>query len=138
MGIENVCQVGWKRFQYTICNYELSYLIRKHTSNVCFVENWFKLEIRQCRGGSFVHTKKTVKYICEVYPSGSAYYYKQEMITHDNWGNIHSLQWSRPRPISEKTFIKRKKEGYKVEVKKIKKPPAEVIEMSHFLKRERT
>ncbi|WP_078552973.1 hypothetical protein [Bacillus alkalicellulosilyticus] len=74
-----------------------------------------------------MHTKQTVKYICEKYPSGNQYYYKKEVITHDNWKNLQSLTWSRPRPISEKTFIQRKNEGYTVEVIIHKKKPAEII-----------
>ncbi|KHF41789.1 hypothetical protein [Halalkalibacter okhensis] len=74
-----------------------------------------------------MHSKQTVKYICESYPSGNDYYYKKELITYDSWENIDSLGWSRARPISKSTFLKRKKEGYKIEYISIVKPPAEVI-----------
>ncbi|MCL7747140.1 MULTISPECIES: hypothetical protein [Halalkalibacter] len=74
-----------------------------------------------------MHSKQTVKYICESYPSGNDYYYKKELITHDSWENVDSLSWSRARPISKSTFIKRKKEGYKIEYIVVSKPPAEVI-----------
>ncbi|GAE24819.1 hypothetical protein JCM9140_771 [Halalkalibacter wakoensis JCM 9140] len=74
-----------------------------------------------------MHSKQTVKYICESYPSGNNYYYKKELITHDSWNNIHSLSWSRARPISKKTFHKRKKEGYKIEYVKREKAPADVL-----------
>ncbi|MDT8861679.1 hypothetical protein N0O92_15785 [Alkalihalobacillus sp. MEB130] len=74
-----------------------------------------------------MHSKQTVKYICESFPSGNHYYYKKELITHDCWENIDSLQWSRARPISKSTFIKREKEGYKTEYIVKKKAPAQVI-----------
>ncbi|WP_328017760.1 hypothetical protein [Halalkalibacterium halodurans] len=74
-----------------------------------------------------VHTKQTVKYRCERYPSGNKYYYKQEIITHDTWENIESLQWSTPRPITRKTFLAKKQQGYKIEYVDIQKPPAELI-----------
>jgi hypothetical protein len=74
-----------------------------------------------------MHSKQTVKYICETYSSGNHYYYKKELITHDSWENIESLSWSTARPISKETFIKRSKEGYKVEYVSVKKEPAEVI-----------
>ncbi|MFC0473568.1 hypothetical protein ACFFHM_24435 [Halalkalibacter kiskunsagensis] len=74
-----------------------------------------------------MHSKQTVKYICESYPSGNHYYYKKELITHDSWDNIDSLSWSAARPISKGTFAKRGKEGYKVEYVSVDKEPAEVI-----------
>ncbi|OIJ15981.1 hypothetical protein BKP35_03065 [Anaerobacillus arseniciselenatis] len=74
-----------------------------------------------------MHSKQTVKYICEKYPSGNSYYYKQEVITHDNWDNLNSLAWSTPRPISKETFLKQKKAGFKAEVKYINKQPAKVV-----------
>lgn len=80
-----------------------------------------------------MHSKQTVKYICEKYPSGFCYYYKTELITHDSWERIESLSWSAKRPISEKTFHKRKKEGYKVEERYINKAPAEVISLCEKL-----
>ncbi|WP_096201147.1 hypothetical protein [Bacillus sp. FJAT-45350] len=78
-----------------------------------------------------MHTKQTVKYICEKYPSGNCYYYKQEIITHDSWQNIGSLSWSRPRPISKRTFEQRKSEGYMTEIKEINKKPAIVIDFRY-------
>lgn len=77
--------------------------------------------------GDVMHSKQTVKYICHQYPTGHCYYYKTEIITHDTWDNIQSLAWSRLRPISEKTFYKRKKEGFKVEY--IKKQSAKIIDL---------
>lgn len=74
-----------------------------------------------------MHSKQTVKYICETYPSGNLYYYKIELITHDSWNNIESLMWSAPRPISKDTFQKRKNEGYKIEYVKKKNQPAVII-----------
>lgn len=74
-----------------------------------------------------MHSKQTVKYICKIYPSGNRYYYKTEIITHDRWDNVHSLSWSSLRPVSEKTFLKRKKEGYKTEYHYVHKPPAKII-----------
>ena len=74
-----------------------------------------------------MHTKHTVKYICDTYPSGNKYYYKKEIITHDSWDNLDSLQWGKARPISEKTFQARKKEGYRVEVNNINKPIGTVL-----------
>ena len=74
-----------------------------------------------------MHSKQTVKYICEIYPSGNKYYYKQEIITHDSWDNLSSLAWSTPRPITEDTFLKGKVNGYKVEERKINKQPAKII-----------
>lgn len=74
-----------------------------------------------------MHSKQTVKYICEIYPSGNRYYYKTEVITYDRWDQLDSLGWSTPRPITEATFKKREKEGYRVVYVKRTKPPAEVI-----------
>lgn len=76
-----------------------------------------------------MHSKQTVKYICQQYPSGNCYYYKTELITHDRWENIESLAWSSLRPITENTFRKRQKEGYKVEFQYINKRPAEIIQL---------
>jgi hypothetical protein len=61
--------------------------------------------------------------------SGNCYYYKSEIITHDNWKNLDSLSWSSPRPISRKTFLKQKKAGYKTEYRFIKKEPAKIISL---------
>ncbi|WP_227935029.1 hypothetical protein [Alkalihalobacillus deserti] len=74
-----------------------------------------------------MHSKQTVKYVCETYPSGNHYYYKIELITHDSWNNIESLMWSTPRPISKETFQKRKIEGYKVEYVTMKNKPAVIL-----------
>jgi hypothetical protein len=79
-----------------------------------------------------VHSRQTVRYICEKYASGNCYYYKQELITHDSWENPSSLAWSSPRPITRRTFIKQKKAGYKVEYRKINKQPADVIHFPNF------
>jgi hypothetical protein len=76
-----------------------------------------------------VHSKQTVKYICEKYPSGNCYYYKQEIITHDCWENPASLAWSAPRPITKATFMRQKQAGYKAENKYINKQPAKVYQL---------
>lgn len=73
-----------------------------------------------------MHSKQTVKYICEKYSSGNCYYFKQEIITHDSWSNPSSLVWSTPRPISRATYVKQKQAGYKAELNYINKPPAKV------------
>lgn len=65
-----------------------------------------------------MHSRQTVIYICEEYPSGNRYYYKKELITHDSWMNPKSLEWSAPRPISEKTFIERARAGYRMSIAK--------------------
>ncbi|MCK0471466.1 hypothetical protein [Halalkalibacter sp. APA_J-10(15)] len=74
-----------------------------------------------------MHTKQTVKYICHHYPSGNCYYYKSEIITHLSWDCLDSLQWSTPRPITERTFLKRRKQGYKVEFVYQTKQPAVIV-----------
>ncbi|WP_257349618.1 hypothetical protein [Pseudalkalibacillus decolorationis] len=73
-----------------------------------------------------MHSRHTVIYICEEYPSGNCYYYKRELITHDSWLNIDSIAWSAPRPISKRTFIERKRAGYRTEHRKIHRPPAKI------------
>ncbi|WP_246596320.1 hypothetical protein [Bacillus alkalicola] len=50
-----------------------------------------------------------------------------EMITHDSWEDINSLQWGRKRPITKATFEKRKKEGYRIVEEYIEKYPAKII-----------
>ncbi|MCA0987712.1 hypothetical protein [Guptibacillus algicola] len=74
-----------------------------------------------------MHTKQTVRYICEQYQSGNHYFYKQELITHDSWQNPSSIQWSAKRPITRRTFQAKQKEGYKTIIIKIEKAPAEVL-----------
>jgi hypothetical protein len=74
-----------------------------------------------------MHSKQTVVYICKEYASGNRYYYKKELITHDKWTNLNSLAWSTLRPISEKTYLRRKKAGYKTEYIKLDKRPALII-----------
>ena len=73
--------------------------------------------------------KRTVKYICESYPSGNQYFYKQEVITYQSWENPSSLMWSAPRPITEKTFKIRQNEGFKVEYHQQTKQPAVVFHL---------
>ncbi|MBB5173013.1 hypothetical protein [Texcoconibacillus texcoconensis] len=75
-----------------------------------------------------MHSKQTVRYICERYPSGSVYYYKQEIITHGSWNDLSSLAWSRPRPVCRRTYEKRRLQGYRCEDIYINKSPAEVID----------
>lgn len=79
--------------------------------------------------GILLHSKQTVKYICEKYPSGNCYYYKQEIITHDSWDELQSLAWSAPRPVSEATYRKQKEAGYKTFERYIEKKPAKIL---HF------
>ncbi len=74
-----------------------------------------------------MHTKQTVRYICECYPSGNIYYFKQELITHDSWQNPQSIQWSARRPISGRTFYQKKKEGFKIMQSYINKKPADIL-----------
>ncbi|WP_078597025.1 hypothetical protein [Evansella clarkii] len=75
-----------------------------------------------------MHSRQTVKYICETYPSGNKYYYKQEMITNGSWEDISTLQWGTKRPVTERTFRARKEEGYKTQVVYIDKEPAVVLQ----------
>ncbi|MCT8138752.1 hypothetical protein H1D32_14005 [Anaerobacillus sp. CMMVII] len=75
-----------------------------------------------------MHSKQTVKYTCDKYPSGNCYYYKQEIITHDSWENLDSLAWSAPRPITKETFLKQKQLGFKTEINYINKQPAKIIQ----------
>ena len=77
-----------------------------------------------------MHSKHTVRYICERYISGNSYYYKQELITHDTWQNPASIQWSTKRPISSKTFYQKEKEGYKTITKLHDKKPAKILQFS--------
>ncbi|WZY01733.1 hypothetical protein NSQ26_06760 [Bacillus sp. FSL W7-1360] len=72
-----------------------------------------------------MHSKQTVKYICEQFTNGHTYYYKQEYITHDCWMNLTSVAWSSPRPISKKTFLKRETEGYTCQY--IQREPAIIL-----------
>lgn len=74
-----------------------------------------------------MHSKQTVRYICEQYPSGNKYYYKQEMITTDSWDNLSSIMWGWKRPISKNTFEKRKREGYRIIESNIEKEPAVIL-----------
>ena len=74
-----------------------------------------------------MHSRHTVKYICEVYPSGRKLYYKTELVTMGSWSNPESLYWTRPRPITEQTLEKNKKAGFPVEIRHIKEPSAQVI-----------
>ncbi|RXI99561.1 hypothetical protein DS745_15235 [Anaerobacillus alkaliphilus] len=76
-----------------------------------------------------MHSKQTVKYVCQKYPSGNCYYFKQEIITHDCWDNLNSLAWSAPRPITEETFLRQKQNGYKTEINYITKPPAKIYQL---------
>ena len=80
--------------------------------------------------GVDMHTKQTVKYICEIFPSGNTYYYKQEIITHDCWDNVHSIAWSTPRPVSKRTFEKRQKEQYRVVI--VHKQSATIVNLNEF------
>ncbi|TLS37919.1 hypothetical protein [Pseudalkalibacillus caeni] len=74
-----------------------------------------------------MHSKHTVRYICEEYSSGNKYFYKQELITHDTWQNPASIQWSARRPITRQTFMKNKLAGFPVIYRHIKKEPGTII-----------
>ncbi|SER47670.1 hypothetical protein [Salipaludibacillus aurantiacus] len=74
-----------------------------------------------------MHSKQTVRYFCEKYPSGNCYYYKQEIITCKSWNEPGSLQWGRKRPVTKQTFMLRKKEGYKCQTVACHKSPAAIL-----------
>ncbi|WP_232735770.1 hypothetical protein [Alteribacter populi] len=74
-----------------------------------------------------MHTKQTVRYLCHKYPSGNCYYFKEEVITYDSWDNLDSLAWGRRRPITKRTFDKRKKEGYRSLTTYVDKPKGELL-----------
>jgi hypothetical protein len=83
-----------------------------------------------------MHSRHTVRYICEEYPSGNRYYFKQELITHDSWQKPESIAWSRPRPITEKTYVKQKEAGFPTQFHYIEKPPADILylgSLSHYI-----
>lgn len=72
-----------------------------------------------------MHSRQTVKYICEHFSSGHDYYYKMEYITHDKWSNLQSIAWSTPKPVSRNTFLKRQKEGFPCEY--VKRQSATIV-----------
>ncbi|RNA69025.1 hypothetical protein EBO34_03455 [Alteribacter keqinensis] len=74
-----------------------------------------------------MHSKQTVRYLCQKYPSGNEYFYKEEIITHDTWDNLDSLEWGRRRPVSKATVEKRKKEGYRVITTEVRKPKGKLF-----------
>jgi hypothetical protein len=74
-----------------------------------------------------MHSKQTVKYIVEEYPSGRKLFFKQELVTMGSWNNIESLYWTRPRPITERTFQKQKKAGFPTEHRLMKNKPADIV-----------
>ncbi|GAF12051.1 hypothetical protein JCM19046_3991 [Bacillus sp. JCM 19046] len=80
-----------------------------------------------------MHSKQTVKYVCEEFTSGYTYYFKQEYITHDKWSNLDSVAWSSPKPISRMTFIKRQREGYVCEF--VKRKSATIMRMDSVKER---
>ncbi|MHB1681564.1 MAG: hypothetical protein ACYCYO_01870 [Bacilli bacterium] len=76
-----------------------------------------------------MHTKQTVKYLCEHHlASGRKRYFKQEIITDSNWRELDSLRWSAPRPITQRTFRRAMDAGYPVEIKYLKAQPAQIVE----------
>lgn len=78
-----------------------------------------------------MHSKATVFYVCQYYVyTGLKLYYKRELITTDSFRNLDSVYWSRPRPVSERTFKKAQKEGYKCEIARIYTLPGDVILLS--------
>lgn len=74
-----------------------------------------------------MHSKQTVRYICKKYISGNSYYFKQEIIACHSWDQPDTLIWGALRPITKKTFMKRKEEGYKYYNYQVKTSPADVI-----------
>ena len=76
-----------------------------------------------------MHTKQTVKYICEHHlTSGRKRYFKSEIITDSSWRELDSLRWSAPRPITQRTFRRAMDAGYACEVKFLKMQPAQIVE----------
>lgn len=75
----------------------------------------------------YMHSKQTVKYICKEYLSGHRYFFKQEIIAVQSWEQPDTLIWGAQRPITEKTFRRRQKEGYKCYTYQMKSSPAKVI-----------
>ena len=76
-----------------------------------------------------MHTKQTVKYICEHHlTSGRKRYFKSEIITDSSWRELDSLRWSAPRPITQKTFRRAMDAGYPCEIKFLKTQTAEIVE----------
>lgn len=85
-----------------------------------------------------MHSRQTVKYICEHHlASGRKRYFKTEIITDSSWRELDSLRWSAPRPITQRTFRHAMDAGYPCEVKYLKSQPAEVIDFPlHRIARE--
>ena len=76
-----------------------------------------------------MHTKQTVKYICEHHlASGRKRYYKQEIITDTSWRELDSLRWTKPRPITQRTFRHAMDAGYPCEVKYLRNESAQIVE----------
>ena len=76
-----------------------------------------------------MHTKQTVKYICEHHlASGRKRYYKQEIITDSSWRELDSLRWTTPRPITRRTFRHAMDAGYPCEVKYLRNESAQIVE----------
>jgi hypothetical protein len=70
-----------------------------------------------------------VKYIAEHYTStGTTYYYKQQILKDT------APFWSKPRPISEKTYNKAKTRGEVCEYLEIKRNVADVISFDELLR----
>ncbi|BDG61891.1 hypothetical protein caldi_29810 [Caldinitratiruptor microaerophilus] len=57
------------------------------------------------------YSRKTVRYIEELGPSGSRYY-RQELITSRSWRDPSSLYWTTPRPITERMFRRAEAQGF--------------------------
>ena len=76
-----------------------------------------------------MHSRQTVKYICEHHlQSGRKRYSKQEIITDSSWRELDSLRWSAPRPITQKTFRRAMDAGYTCEIKFLKTQAAQILE----------
>lgn len=76
-----------------------------------------------------MHTKQTVKYICEHHlASGRKWYYKQEIITDSTWRDLDSLRWSAKREVTRRTFRRAMDAGYPCEIRFLRNPLAQIVE----------
>ena len=76
-----------------------------------------------------MHSLQTVKYICEHHlASGRKRYYKIEIITDSSWRELDSLRWTKPRPITRRTFRHAVDAGYPCEVKYLRNESAQIVE----------
>jgi hypothetical protein len=64
------------------------------------------------------HFKKVI-YICEIYKE-QRFYYRQEFL-------LSGIRWGHPKPITERTFIKRRKAGFPVIYRFIDHLPPHIV-----------